>query len=90
VHAHSFQPRPSSDPIDHPPHYADTDNGVECIDAIQAALGREGFAAFLRGQIIKYQWRFGKKGDALEDARKAQWYGNKLVALLTKRKDTPW
>ena len=47
---------PIVDMVNHPPHYAETDNGVECIDAIRAALGREQFIGFLRGQVIKYQW----------------------------------
>ena len=52
---------PAKDMVNHPPHYAETDNGVECIDAIRAALGREQFIGFLRGQVIRYQWRLGKK-----------------------------
>jgi hypothetical protein len=70
------------DIVQRPEHYADTDNGIECIDAIRAALGREGFVAFLRGQVIKYSWRLGKKGAAVTDAEKAQWYQSKLVEVL--------
>jgi hypothetical protein len=68
------------DMVNHPPHY--TQGGVECIDAIRAALGREGFIMFLRGQVLKYQWRLGLKGDAAEDAAKANWYGRKLEEVL--------
>lgn len=70
------------DNVQRPQHYADTDNGIECIDAIRAALGREGFIAFLRGQVIKYSWRLGKKDKAVTDAEKAQWYQAKLVEVL--------
>jgi hypothetical protein len=70
------------DMVDHPPHY--TQGGVECVDAIEAMLGREGFVAWLRGQVVKYQWRLGLKGDAAEDAAKAAWYGARLVATLEK------
>lgn len=70
------------DEVNHPDHYAATDNGIECIDAIRAALGRDGFIAFLRGQVIKYSWRLGKKGAAVTDAEKAQWYQAKLVEVL--------
>jgi len=78
-------PIPEPDMVNHPPHYADTDtdNGIECIDAIRAALGTSGFIAFLRGQVIKYQWRLGKKGDAVEDNRKAIWYAQKLDETLS-------
>ena len=69
------------DPVN-PDHYKDSDNGIECIDAIRAALGRDGFIAFLRGQVIKYSWRLGKKGSAVTDAEKAQWYQAKLVEVL--------
>jgi hypothetical protein len=73
-----------SDAVDHPPHYNAGD--IECIDAIEAALGLHGFIAFLRGQVIKYQWRCGLKGSAIEDARKANWYGARLAEALGKVK----
>lgn len=69
------------DPVNHPTHY--TQGGIECIDAIEAALGREGFIAFLRGQVIKYQWRLGAKGPVAEDNAKAAWYCNKLAEVLS-------
>lgn len=75
---------PKKDMVNHPPHYAETDNGVECIDAIRAALGREQFIGFLRGQVIKYQWRLGKKADSVEDNRKAIWYATKLDEVLNE------
>lgn len=65
-----------------PSHYKDTDNGIECIDAIRAAVGREKFIGFLQGQVIKYNWRLGKKDSALIDSEKAQWYQKKLVEVL--------
>lgn len=72
------------DSVQRPKHYAETDNGIECIDAIRAALGREQFIGFLRGQVIKYQWRLGKKGSSVEDNRKAIWYANKLDEVLNE------
>lgn len=72
------------DPVNSPSHYTSAGNGVECIDAIAAALGRDGFIAFLRGQIMKYTWRLGKKDDILQDARKAAWYQDRLVTVLTE------
>jgi len=68
--------------IEHPAHYTAGDNGIECVDAIRAALGRDGFIAFLRGQVIKYQWRMMLRGSAVQDAEKAQWYANKIVEVL--------
>ena len=69
-----------SDLVDHPPHY--TAGEIECIDAIASALGHDGYVAFLRGQVIKYTWRLGRKDCALQDARKAAWYQAKLIEAL--------
>lgn len=70
----------ADDVINRPSHY--TQGGVECIDAIEAALGSAGFIAFLRGQVIKYQWRLGLKDSAAQDAAKAHWYSARLQAAL--------
>lgn len=70
-----MKPRP--DPVNHPSHY--TQGEVECIDAIRAALGPEGFQAHCRGTVIKYAWRSGLKGDGAEDLRKAAWYANQAA-----------
>jgi hypothetical protein len=70
---------PAHDPVNHPAHY--TAGAVECIDAIEAALGPEGFEAFLRGQVLKYVWRAPHKGDPTQDYEKAAWYLARLVAL---------
>jgi len=64
-----------SDLINNPSHY--TQGGIECIDAIQAALGSS-FPGFLRGNIIKYLWRYEHK-NRIEDLHKAQWYLRKLI-----------
>ncbi|HEX8421190.1 MAG TPA: DUF3310 domain-containing protein [Sphingomonas sp.] len=72
-----------SDVVNQPPHY--TAGKVECIDAIEAALGRDGFIAYLRGQIIKYQWRLGLKDAAAQDAAKAHWYSTKLQSQLEQK-----
>lgn len=66
-----------SDPVNHPAHY--TAGAVECIDAIAAALGPEGYRAFLRGQVIKYVWRAPLKGSEGTDYQKAEWYLARLI-----------
>ena len=68
--------QPAPDMVNHPPHYQ-SDNGIECIDAIRAALGRDGFIAYCIGNSMKYQWR--EKADKLEDMRKAAWYLNRAI-----------
>lgn len=55
------------DNINNPAHYKD--GGIETIDFIEAKqLG------YSLGNVIKYISRAGKKGDRLEDLKKAQWY----------------
>lgn len=68
------------DPVHRPSHY--TSGKVECIDAIEAALGPEGFIAFLRGQVLKYNWRLGKKDAPAQEAGKAKWYMDLLERKL--------
>lgn len=48
-----------NDTVQHPAHY--TQSGVECIEAIEAALGEEQFKGYLRGNIMKYLWRYPYK-----------------------------
>lgn len=62
------------DMVNHPPHYNQA--GIECIDAIRAALG-DGFEYYLQGNIMKYLWRYRYK-NGTEDLKKATWYLNLL------------
>lgn len=70
-----------SDIVNHPEHY--TTGKIECLDAIESALGSYNFQSYLRGQVMKYLWRMDKKGAMLEDAKKAQFYLNRLVGSIT-------
>ena len=63
-----------------PSHYKS--NGIECIDAIKAQLSAEEFRGYLRGNISKYLWRLDHKDDAATNAKKAQWYLNRLIGEL--------
>lgn len=68
------------DMVNHPPHY--TQGGIECIEAIRASLGLEGFIAYCRGNIQKYLWRseFKEGGSKrLQDMKKAAWYLNRAI-----------
>lgn len=69
-----------TDSVNKPAHY--TAGKVECIDAIEAALGPDGSNAFLRGQVLKYVWRMELKTNPLEDAKKAEWYLKRLIGRL--------
>ena len=65
-------------PVTNPLHYVDVDSR-ECIDFIRAVLSEAGFKAFCLGQVLKYVWRAGKKGDTAEDLAKANWYRSWLI-----------
>ena len=61
-----------SDMVNSPAHYADAE--IECIDAMVAAFGPEAVQIYCRCASFKYQWRAGKKFDAVEDLKKSIWY----------------
>lgn len=71
------------DPVNNPPHYNKGD--IECIDGIEAMLTREEFIGYLRGNSLKYRWRFPYK-NGIEDLKKAEWYEKKLLEILTNEK----
>jgi hypothetical protein len=59
----------TTSPVNHPAHYGGQDNPYEAIKVIEAwGLG------FNLGNVVKYLSRAGKKGNTLEDLRKAAWY----------------
>ena len=65
--------------VTNPPHYRQGD--IECIEAIKAACGEDGYDGYLQGNIIKYLWRFKHKGRAQDDLGKAKWYLNELIKV---------
>ena len=69
------------DPVNSPKHYADTDGGIECIEAIEASMTMEAFKGFLKGNVQKYVWRYSQK-NGNEDLKKAKWYLERLIALV--------
>lgn len=64
------------DMVNSPAHYNFA--GIECVDAIRAATGLEGFESYLQGNILKYLWRYKYK-NGVEDLKKAHWYLNRLI-----------
>ena len=69
----------NNDVVNNPEHY--NQGGIECIDAIESMLTRDEFIGYLRGNSLKYRWRFRYKNGA-EDLRKAEWYENKLIKII--------
>ncbi len=69
------------DKVNSPSHY--THGRLEVIDILEDQLGVEGFIGYLRGNILKYQLRYKRKGK-VEDLRKCEWYLKRLI--LTEEK----
>ena len=72
------------DVVNHPPHY--TKGKYETIDIIDDAVDKAPTTqlACAQGNVIKYILRMWHKGKALEDAKKAKWYLNKMIKDLEK------
>jgi Protein of unknwon function (DUF3310) len=64
-----------SDPVNHPAHYLSHPSGVECIQIVE-------HMSFNLGNAVKYIWRAGEKGNAIEDLRKAAWYIDREIQRL--------
>ena len=71
--------------VNNPPHYNKGD--IECIDAIEAMLTHEEYVGYLRGNSLKYRWRFRYK-NGIEDLKKATWYENRLMEILKQNETT--
>lgn len=66
------------DNVNRPPHY--TQGGIECIDAMTAAFGKEAVMHFCICNAFKYIWRSEHK-NGQEDLDKANWYIKKYKQL---------
>lgn len=65
-----------------PAHYQK--GGIECIEAIEASMTQEAFKGFLKGNCIKYLYRYENK-NGVEDLKKAQWYLLRLIGILDNK-----
>ena len=72
----------NDDAVNSPSHYKT--GSIECIDALNECMNFEQFRGYLRGNCLKYLWRYEYKGKPLEDLQKSQWYLNKLIKLYEK------
>lgn len=68
------------DNVETPFHYASTP--IECIDAMEAAFGREFIKNFCIGNAFKYLWRHDKKGNSREDIQKCKKYLDMYLKAL--------
>lgn len=68
-----------------PAHYK-VEGLPEAIDIINHLMHREEYEGFLWGNILKYAYRFGRKGDKAETAGKIEWYAKQLKELEEEHK----
>ena len=70
------------DNVNHPSHY--TQGKIECIEAMQEAMGIDAVMNFCQCNAFKYIWRSQHK-NGYEDIRKAIWYCNKYLELAEEK-----
>mgnify|MGYP005990312679 CR=1 FL=1 len=70
------------DMVGSPKHY-NTGN-IECIEAIEESMSSVAFKGYLKGNCMKYLWRYDYKGKQVEDLQKAGWYLQKLTAMVAE------
>ena len=65
------------DPVEQPDHY--NKGSIEAIEAIKASMPANEFNGYLKGNALKYLWRYDYKGKPVEDLRKCRWYIERLI-----------
>ena len=70
-------PKKPVDMVNHPSHYTSDPSGVECITVVE-------HRTFNVGNAMKYLWRAGLKGGAIEDLKKARWYVDREIQRLER------
>ena len=67
-------------PVERPDHY--NTGAIEAIEAIRASMDADQYFGYLKGNVMKYLWRYDYKEKPVEDLRKADWYLNRLIDAL--------
>jgi hypothetical protein len=77
------------DMVNKPKHY--NTGQFETYDIIVDVLGEYDAISYCRGNVLKYMLhRLWNKGDPIENARKAQWYLEKMIELMKKTEGVNW
>ena len=74
------------DAVNNPSHY-NTGN-IECIDAIEDSMSPAAFKGYLKGNCMKYLWRYDYKGKPVEDLKKASWYLSRLIEMVEQQENS--
>lgn len=75
-----YHPEDSHNPVTQPDHY--NKGAIEAIEAIKASMHPQEFKGYLKGNCLKYLWRYDYKGKPLEDLKKTQVYLSWLIKEL--------
>jgi hypothetical protein len=76
---------PETDVVNNPSHY--NTGEIECIDAIKESMSSVAFKGYLKGNCMKYLWRYDYKGKQVQDLQKAAWYLNKLTDVVREENE---
>lgn len=68
------------DIVNHPPHY--NFGKIEVINVIE-----DWKLEYHEGNVVKYIARAKHKGNELEDLKKAAWYLNRKISLMSDQED---
>jgi hypothetical protein len=68
------------DVVNNPDHY--NTGSIECIDAIEESMSSIAYKGYLKGNAMKYLWRYDYKGKRVEDLQKCQWYLGRLTQAV--------
>lgn len=74
------------DVVNKPDHY-NTGN-IECIEAIEESMSSVAYKGYLKGNAMKYLWRYDYKGKQVEDLQKCQWYLARLTQVVVFENET--
>lgn len=69
------------DKVNHPTHYQGR-KGIDVIEFLYQQLTFEEFKGFMKGNMIKYPVRAGRKDNELADIKKARDYADRLIEKL--------
>lgn len=69
-------PQDQHNPVTQPDHY--NKGAIEAIEAIKASMHPQEYKGYLKGNCLKYLWRYEYK-NGVEDLKKAQVYLNWLI-----------
>jgi len=71
-----YHPEDKHNPVTQPDHY--NKGAIEAIEAIKASMHPQEYKGYLKGNCLKYLWRYEYK-NGIEDLKKAQVYLGWLI-----------